>query len=650
MYKEVFNALERLISGENIKAAALELYNHDRWFTFPEFHKSAAVCLESYRNAGLDVEVQHTPADGKTKLFDYVMPMGWDVSDAELAFLQEGGTKKVIASYQEQPMVLFNYSAPTPEEGLEAELVYIPDKKLLGIQKLSGCVVLLHDRLDRQMEKILHDRGAIGVISDWKNCSLFSGDGITWENYSFFPDNPFSLFGFSISSKDSEMLIQQLEEKRKVGGNLKVHVSVQSKLYEDEIELVCATLPGETDEEVIGYGHLYEAGAWDNAGGAAVIQEAARVLTDAVQKKLLPRPKRSIKFLNGFECYGTAAYLANHHDLQKIVAGINVDGVGIDMFERRAPLSHFKNPESNPSFVDNLLDYLLEQRLPLGNPSRSKVAAAGGIPFEFTEFPLTWKNVPFGGCDSLPADPCFNIPFPGLVQFDKNMWHNSSDTPDKLNQEILAEITLITAAYLYYIANCDFQEVLTLNLRIQADFTHFISSLSNEEKISQERLDYVFFRHEMLLTSLSKVVEKKDSKRFTELLSSNSESNKTLYNDARAFVSTESRSKNNSNSLLAAKAAKMVPERIIQGILTLESLNKEERYSCEWGPGYQVLINSVMWIDGKRSILEIYHLLKQETGEDDIEALIKQFEFLERHVYIKIKKAEPKVSEKGETL
>ena len=87
-------------------------------------------------------------------------------------------------------------------------------------------------------------------------------------------------------------------------------------------------------------------------------------------------------------------------------------------------------------------------------------------------------------------------------------------------------------------------------------------------------------------------------------------------------------------SSIEKKAIQLVPERLIPGILTLETLPKKIRYNNPWGPDYQVLLSEVMWVDGKRSICDIHKKLEQETGSSDLKKLIECFRFLEKYGYV----------------
>ena len=664
MYQDLVSKVEKYISGERIKKFVTKIYTHDRYFTFPEFHRSAKLCRDSFKESGLDnVKLEQFPADAKTKFYDYIMPIGWDAEDAELTIKLPSDKNIKIASYKEVPVSLFNYSAPTPTKGVTAQIVHVKDMKSLNNLDMKGKIVFIHECLSRKLAYTIHKMGGIGIIQDWRDFSRFGEEGIKWENYGFFPDNPFKLFGFSISREDGNFLAEKIDAGEEVFG----HAKVKTKLYTDKIDLVAAEIKGKTDEEIIAFAHLFEYGAWDNAAGAAVIQEAALVINELIQNKVLAQPKRSIKFLHGFECYGLAAYLANHQDHDKIIAGINVDGVGIDMLKFNAPIMHFINPDSNPSFTDNLLDGIMGEILPMGCPQGDvlQTKSTGG-PLDITNFPLTWKNVPFGGCDSLLADPCFSIPFPGIVQFNKDIWHNSMDTPDIMDPKVLQKITIIVASYLYYLSNASYSDIslllqeltewaeYTLKKYVRENIKTICSCLSCKSSLTKindvyVRIKYLAQREKKRLRSINAIVPKENQQEFDrKLKNAIGKIDYTLNLQIWEFKNTitdyckkhgiknKGQQYYQETSPAEIKAMGMIPERKILGILTLETLPEEVRYDNKWGPKYQTLLSETMWIDGKRSIYAINQLLSQETGSSDINELMESFEFLEKYGYIKI--------------
>ena len=75
-----------------------------------------------------------------------------------------------------------------------------------------------------------------------------------------------------------------------------------SQVSEGVLPVVTGVLPGESDEEVLLNGHLYEIGANDNASGGGTMLEAMRLMAS------MPKPKRRVRVQFTSECYGTYAF------------------------------------------------------------------------------------------------------------------------------------------------------------------------------------------------------------------------------------------------------------------------------------------------------------------------------------------------------
>jgi hypothetical protein len=92
-------------------------------------------------------------------------------------------------------------------------------------------------------------------------------------------------------------------------------------------------------------------------------------------------------------------------------------------------------------------------------------------------------------------------------------------------------------------------------------------------------------------------------------------------------------------SELEAKASRMIPERLVFGSLTLESLPPEARARCKWAPAYYAYLNlPLFWSDGKRTLLDIVRLVEYETGRANLKDLVRYFEFLDEFGYIRLKR------------
>ena len=117
-----------------------EIWETDRWFTFPKFEETARNIEKRLKSIGLtQVEVIHTPADGTTKVGHWTIPLAWDVQQATLEIIdpEPAPEFRLLADYQKIPASLGMWSGPTPPEGVEAEVVVLPDPSAATFAKLD---------------------------------------------------------------------------------------------------------------------------------------------------------------------------------------------------------------------------------------------------------------------------------------------------------------------------------------------------------------------------------------------------------------------------------------------------------------------------------------------------------------------------------
>ena len=75
MVDPVMEQVRSEVSGHEAMAYLRAIYEHDRWSSFSEYHKSCEFCADAMRTNGLtDVELVEVPADGRTKFGDWEMP------------------------------------------------------------------------------------------------------------------------------------------------------------------------------------------------------------------------------------------------------------------------------------------------------------------------------------------------------------------------------------------------------------------------------------------------------------------------------------------------------------------------------------------------------------------------------------------------
>lgn len=630
-------------SGVLAKEQVIQINHWDRYFTFANFHRSGRYCAEQLEQFGLaEVECLEYAADGRTAYGDWIIPRAWDVDDAVLRIVEPTRFAGELARWANVPHSLSMYSAPTPPEGLTAEVVWLPEnpsEEELRKVSLTGKILYSTAR-PGDLKALAIRHGARGFISGCGRREVY--DATPWDNYSLAVRNDEGLFGFMLSPRRQDQLERALLGAARRGETLRVFARVRSRLYNGTVPVVTAVLPGETEEEVIGLAHLYEAGANDNTSGCGALLEAMRTLQTLVKRGELPRPRRRIRILLGFECCGFMAYFMNHRDLlSRLVAGINLDMVGANQERSECFLSVIETPHTQPSYTGTLLTRLVEALIARRDPL------------------WRWKQVPFKYGDNFINDPTLNVPCPALWQHPERFYHSSEDSPDKVDPASLQKVGEVTATYLYFLAQAGPDEAVWLAHEVAAEAKKELTDEAarwvaqqvggfragnGKEPIDtrrlRERLCYLRDRQREALHSVRRLgghvpvealAAQLDAVMEQEIVAAKS----TVAATGREVVEGQEPEWTE----IEAKAAGMVVHRNVPGTLTLETLPLEARAACRWGPAWMASYQQhFWWFDGKRSLLEAAWLAGQELGPVDLQDLVAFVEFLEQYGYVRVER------------
>jgi hypothetical protein len=186
MLEEIRTKIARETSGGLAFEELRELYEIDRWFTFPAFEKSARHLADAWKAAGCSaVKVERFPADGRTLAGSWKMPLAWDAREAVLSVeYPEELRGTVIARYSERPTSLMMWSAPTPKKGITAELIYLADADVESSYRktdVRGRIVFTSAR-GAFAKGLAARHGAAGIVSDFVTARLEKPDATFWTN------------------------------------------------------------------------------------------------------------------------------------------------------------------------------------------------------------------------------------------------------------------------------------------------------------------------------------------------------------------------------------------------------------------------------------------------------------------------------------
>ena len=429
MWRQFYNRFSGQLSGSKALRQAAEQNRIERCFTFPNFERSAERCAQELSRAGLsDVQVERFPADGKHSWSGWRAMTAWDVMSARLWMIEP--RSEVLADWTVRPESLVMYSGPSD---MEAELIEWNGELDAN---LSGRIPFTRHRINDvfpQMRRL----NVPGIVSDF--IGTLSGvrdpfdlpDDARWEN-SAFVSSPGAYWGFMLTPRQGEMLRRLLQVRP-----VRVRVEIRTRLYEGAFKSATGVIPGsESTDEILFVTHLYEPGANDNASGAGLALEIARSLNQAVKTGVVPRPRRSIRFLFNWEGYGLYAWMHKHSDrIPHILGGLNIDEIGVDQARGRSVVHLFMPPAANPSCIGHLLAHLCGEIL---SPR------------------VRWKAVADRAeiiNDTITSDPNMDVVLPCLIQYPSRNYHSSADRLDTLSAEVMEAIGMVSATHLHFLAD-----------------------------------------------------------------------------------------------------------------------------------------------------------------------------------------------------
>ena len=430
MWRDFYDRFLGRFRGAKALWQASEQNRIDRFFTFPNFERSAQRCGDELQQAGLsDVEVESFPANGKRAWWGWRSMKAWDVSSARLRMIEP--RRELLCDWAECPHSLVMYSGPFTEKGELVEWNGELDVDLVG--KIPFTRQRIND-VYPQMRTL----GASGIVSD--SLGTLPGvrdpfdlpDDVRWENSGLRPAEG-ACWGFMLTPRQGAMLRERLR-----AGRVRLRVEIQSRLYDGVFKCATGLIRGceLPEEEILFVTHLYEPGGNDNASGVGVGLEIARALGEAIEDGTIRRPRRSIRFLFNWEGYGLYAWLYKHSDqISKLLCGLNIDEIGVDQTKGRSVLHLFMPPAANPSCAGHLAAHLCGELLA---PT------------------IRWKAVADRAeiiNDTISSDPNLDIPLPCLIQYPSRAYHSSADKIEMLNPDTMAKIGNLCATHLYSLAD-----------------------------------------------------------------------------------------------------------------------------------------------------------------------------------------------------
>ena len=395
--EETLRQIAEETSGEAAKRNLDAMTLQHRMRASRQFEKATQHIYEQLKHYGLDeVEILRFAADGKTMYGTQKSRPVWDVRFAELWELEEvgGETRRVrrLGDWDAAPLTLAQDSLSGDVTTTLVDIGAGTEDADYDGKDVAGKLVLTSSQPGSVVEMAVGEKGAAGIVSYAPNqrSAWWQEDDrlVRWGHLDSFPKT--KAFGFMVSLGEARHLQQRLE----AGEEILFHAEVDASHEEGHYEFVTAVIEGtDRKEDIIHYTcHLDHPrpGANDNASGCMAILETARTLNALIDNGILPRPRRTLRFLWPAEIEGSIMYLAEHDDPSRIKANIHMDMVG-GAPVTKAVFRISGGPYSVPSFIADLGheigDFMNDQTQRFTDG-------------EATDFPL---NAPEGGKEPLLA-------------------------------------------------------------------------------------------------------------------------------------------------------------------------------------------------------------------------------------------------------
>lgn len=602
---------------------------------------------------GLDeVLIKKYKADGFQRNFLWLSLVGWRVRSAELWMVKP--RKKLVARFSDQAVSLMPYSQGGE---VESEVIFVGTGKseadYRGKDIKGKLVFAVGGNGSAVHREAVLKRGAAGVIvgpSDRQD-RLQYPDLI--EVYRLSPtgeEREKTRFGFALSRRQEKELLSLFE----AGEKITMRAKVEAELFDGDMPVLEAKITGKDhpEQEIILMGHLdhYKPGANDNASGSAGLFEMARNILTLIERGDIPPLKRTLRFLWLPEIHGTAAYLREHQNLgKKGMCGMNLDMIGEDYALCLSNFNLYCSPYSTPGYIDdvliNLLDWLDAGAFysPRGSLHR----------FNFRVRPYS------GGSDHIFFnDSAFSIPTPMLGHADV-FHHTSLDTPDKCDPTEMKRIISLALAATVLIANADDEDALRIAREVHSQAhkrmtvrteksVRLIHQYASDPKLKRNLaevranlLRYPHIQAQIEAQNINKVKELCKDKSSQMIIDGLAEDLEHQAGRERRKIELISRLISEHCNLRLGdfrlppdyeEASRTRPKRLFKGPLPWNYLSEnldaeslgwyEENQARAGGSSGSKTYEIINLMDGKRSLLDIRHIVSCEYDETDIEFVL----------------------------
>ena len=310
------------------------------------------------RAFGLDqVAIEGFPADGQSFFWAFMTEPAWEAESGVLRLVEPRPER--LADFAVDRVVLGRFSSTAD---VTAELVDVGAGVAAGDydgKDVRAKLVLASGPAGRAHEEAAWRRGAAGVV--WiheadaiERPMLVSNPSIVpWRGPRGEPPG----FAFGVSHAAGTELREMIAR----GERVRLRATVKATTGTGEYKQVTAVIPG-TDPSapevwVKAHDNYRNTGGGNNLTGVGATIEIARVLHKLIADGVIPRPRRTIRFLWSAEHYGSIYQFFKHPErLGRALALLNVDMVGYHQERAKAVFRLYTLPYSRPHFLSDVTE------------------------------------------------------------------------------------------------------------------------------------------------------------------------------------------------------------------------------------------------------------------------------------------------------
>jgi len=432
--QELFELLDAAFLPERARDIAANLTRYYRSPGSSGYLAATDSVAQALEEAKLDeLEIKDYPVDG------------WEPLEGHLTI--KAPEEIHLVDYESAPSSAVWWSDPTDPDGERLEVIDVgtgESPEDFDRKDIKGKAVFVHGTSRRpgwwEAAKNALEYGARGIITDYQ---LYQTAGLRTPE--LVPDAtqllrlPYQgekIWAFSISHNASKKLTKLLQE----GEEVIVKALVQAKSFSGVVRNVLGTIRGtdEPDMNVLFCAHTSGIKPGGNcAEGPGMVAELARALKDLIDRGIVERPRRSIKFLICCEGAGTNNYLAENPDeLQNIITTMTYCSTGHKQEKTASALLMYRSPDSVPSYINDYLAELIET----SRKDADWIGKEGGkeLPLvTFTDHYYTpWSDNTRFAADGLPA--------PLFMSWPDRYFHSQFLTEDVIDPAALRRAALVS--------------------------------------------------------------------------------------------------------------------------------------------------------------------------------------------------------------